>query len=190
MKAFYSAMFLLNNVKVYNIIKKSILVILGSAIIGVSSHIYIPTLPVPFTMQSLTVMLIASTLGSRLAVYTVLLYIAEAFIGLPVTTIKAVGMDLFMAPSFGYVIGYIFMAYIIGLMKDKGADKSIISSTLYILFANQLMFVFGVAFLSYFLGSVQKGILLGYVPFVLFDLIKVSIVVLSVSVMNRFRSNI
>ena len=188
MKAFYSLILFNNNI--YNIIKKSALVILGSAILGVSAHIYIPTLPIPFTMQSLTLMLIASQLGSRLAVYTVLLYIVEAFIGFPVTTIKAVGMGLFMAPSFGYIIGYIFMAYIIGLMKDNGHDRKILTSIPYILLGNQVMFDVGVVFLSYFLGSFEKGFLYGYVPFVIFDLIKVSIVVLSLSVMARFRNNI
>lgn len=190
MKAFYSTIFLLKNVKTFNIIQKSILVVLGSAILGVSAHIYIPTIPVPFTMQSLSVMLIASQLGSRLAVLSVLLYVVEAFIGFPVTTIKAAGMGLFMAPSFGYIIGYIFMAYIIGLMKDNGHNKKISTSLPYILIGNQVMFAIGVLFLSYFLGSFEKGFLLGYVPFVLFDLIKVAIVVLSINAVARFTNKI
>jgi biotin transport system substrate-specific component len=135
-------------------------------------------------------MLIASQLGTRLAVYTFLLYILEAFVGFPITTIKAVGMGLFMAPSFGYIIGYIFMAYIIGLMKDNGHDRKILTSIPYILLGNQIMFVFGVVFLAYVLGSFEKAFLYGYLPFILFDLIKVSIVVLSLSVIARFRNSI
>ncbi len=61
MKAFYSLILLNNNI--YDIIKKTALVILGSAMLGVSAHIYIPTLPIPFTMQSLT--LHASSLAIR-----------------------------------------------------------------------------------------------------------------------------
>lgn len=95
-----------------------------------------------------------------------------------------------MAPSFGYIIGYIFMAYIIGLMKDNGHDRKILTSIPYILLGNQIMFVFGVVFLAYVLGSFEKAFLYGYLPFILFDLIKVSIVVLSLSVIARFRNSI
>ncbi|MDR2008226.1 MAG: biotin transporter BioY [Alphaproteobacteria bacterium] len=173
---------------IINICKKALLVVAGALVLSLSSHIYIPTYPVPFTMQSLMVLFIGYTLGSRLSVYSVLAYIAGSIVGLPLIGATIVGLAVFTLPSFGYIIGFIFAAYIAGLAKNNGRDKKIITTILPIVVAHQIIFVFGVLYLSYFLGSLRDGFIYGYLPFMGFDAIKITIAVLGINVISRFRN--
>ena len=61
-----------------------LLVLAGTAILAISAKVKVPFYPVPMTLQTLVVMLIAATYGTRLGVTTMLAYLAEGILGLPV----------------------------------------------------------------------------------------------------------
>ena len=95
-------------------IKYIFVALIGSILLAISSKIKIPFYPVPMTMQTFIVLLIGITLGWKLAVATISLYLFEGIIGLPVfsgTPEKGVGLAYFVGPTMGYLIGFIAVSY-------------------------------------------------------------------------------
>ena len=93
-------------IKIENIIKSIMLVILGTIIITISAKIKIPFYPVPMTMQTFVILLIGITLGYRMGLATVTLYLCEGIIGLPVfasSPEKGLGITYFIGPTMGYL---------------------------------------------------------------------------------------
>ena len=66
------------------IIKLALITILGTILITISAKVKIPFYPVPMTMQTFVILLIGITFGYKIGVATVVLYLAEGLIGLPV----------------------------------------------------------------------------------------------------------
>ena len=109
-------------------IQNVVLVLIGTAVLTLSAKIQVPFWPVPITLQTLAVMLIAATYGSRLAVATMLAYIAEGALGLPVfanTPPQIAGPAYLIGPTAGYIWGYVAAAAIIGFAADRGWSRSV-----------------------------------------------------------------
>ena len=95
----------------FKLLKYFLIVILGSLLLTLSAKIKIPFYPVPMTMQTFVVVMLGMTLGSKIAVATVLLYLFEGLLGFPVFSSspeKGVGLIYFTGPTMGYLIGFIF----------------------------------------------------------------------------------
>ena len=98
----------------FKLLKYLLLMILGSVLLTVSAKIKIPFYPVPMTMQTFVVIMLAIVLGSKVATSTILLYLFEGLCGLPVfsnSPEKGVGLIYFTGPTMGYLIGFIFATY-------------------------------------------------------------------------------
>ena len=107
--------------------KAVVLVLVGTAILAISAKIKVPFWPVPMTLQTLAVLLIGAAYGSRLAVATVVAYIAEGMLGLPVftNTPPAVAGPLYMlGPTAGFIMSWVLVAAIVGFATDRGWDRS------------------------------------------------------------------
>ena len=91
------------------IIKSFLAVIFGTALLAISSKIRTPFAPVPATMQTFVVLFLGMILGFRLAVATVILYLIEGSIGLPVFA-NGGGFIYLLGPTGGYLIGFVFTA--------------------------------------------------------------------------------
>ncbi len=154
-----------------SIVIKSLIVVVSSLLLAISARIQIPMYPVPFTMQSPTVLLLGAVLGRKLGTSAVLAYLTQGLAGMPVFA-SLNGTMLFSSPTGGYLIGFIFSAYFAGYFTEKFYNKSILLNILGLGIAHQLMFVFGVTWLAFFMGNFKTAFLTGYVPFVLFDTIK------------------
>ena len=106
------------------VLKYLLITILGSILLTISAKIQIPFYPVPMTMQTFMVIFIGIAFGWKLGLATVLLYLSEGAIGLPVfagTPEKGIGFMYFTGPTMGYLIGFLVAAYFSGLFKyDKG----------------------------------------------------------------------
>src|SRR5690606_10113220 len=100
-----------------------LLVAAGSALIAIAAHVKVPFWPVPATLQTLAIFTIAALYGQRLAVATVLAYLAEGAAGLPVFTGGA-GLAYFAGPTTGYLAGFVVMAAITGWAADRGWSAS------------------------------------------------------------------
>ena len=101
-------------------LKKLAIVIGGSLLIAIAANIRIPLEPVPVTLQTLAILFIALSVGPRLAVATVLVYLAEGFAGLPVFAKFAAGPAYFAGPTAGFLLGFVIMAFIAGLAAGRG----------------------------------------------------------------------
>ena len=107
---------LTKNISQTTIIKSLFAIILGSIALTISAKIKIPFYPVPMTMQTFVVILLGITLGYKLALATVGLYLIEGILGLPVfsnSPEKGIGFVYFIGPTMGYLIGFLFAAFAI-----------------------------------------------------------------------------
>jgi biotin transport system substrate-specific component len=160
-----------------------VLVLVGTAILAISAKVKVPFWPVPMTLQTLAVLLIAAAYGSRLAVATVLAYIAEGMFGLPVftNTPPAVAGPLYMlGPTAGFIMSWVLVAAIVGFATDRGWDRSAVRLGAAMIVAVAIQFVLGFAWLAWFaelpngaagIGA-AKAFAGGVAPFLLGDSLK------------------
>lgn len=97
-------------------------VVLGSLVLALSAKISVPVMPVPVTLQTMAVAALAAAFGWRIGVATVALYIVEGLAGLPVFATGG-GIGYLMSPSFGFIVGWLPMAFIIGHAADRGMSR-------------------------------------------------------------------
>ncbi|MEM8553976.1 MAG: biotin transporter BioY [Pseudomonadota bacterium] len=111
----------------------------GAAVISVAAQVSVPMFPVPITLQTLAILTIGMAFGARLAAVTLLVYLSYGLMGLPVFA-KGMNGVAFAGPTAGFLVGYVGMAYLAGLMTDRGvrnvfalaAGSLVISALLYI----------------------------------------------------------
>lgn len=93
-------------------------------IVGAKINLLFPEVPV--TLQPMVVMLSGSLLGSKVASLSQIVYIALGLIGIPVFAKPMAGPAYISTPSFGYLIGFVIGAYIIGRIIEKANKKTIL----------------------------------------------------------------
>ncbi len=105
-------------------LRKALLVVAGSAIVGLTAQIAIP-LPftaVPITGQTFGVLLVGALLGSRAGAVALMLYLAEGAAGLPVfAPFGAPGATRFLGPTAGYLIAFPLAAWVVGWAVESAA---------------------------------------------------------------------
>lgn len=146
-------------------------VLAASCFIALCAQIQIPLYftPVPLSGQTLGIMLVAVTLGSRKGVLSVLAYIAEGCVGLPVFIGGASGIGCFVRATGGYFWGFLLQAYIIGWFAERRADSSKMLCALLISCAVQLGA--GAWWLASFVGF-ERALVLGVYPFLPGEVLK------------------
>ena len=175
---------------VNEIVRWAVLVIGGTLVLTLSAKITVPFYPVPMTLQTFAIMALAAAYGSRLAVLTVLAYLFEGALGLPVfagTPPAAAGPLYFLGPTGGFLIGFILLALIVGTATDRGWDRSIPRLFAAMVVADIVVFAIGFGWLALFaqLSSGAQG--LGFATawtviqqFILADLLKIALVALAI----------
>lgn len=121
-------------------------VVLGTLLLTLSAKVSVPVMPVPVTLQTFAVAVLAAGFGWRIGVATVALYLLEGLSGLPVFA-SGGGIDYVLRPSFGFLVGYLPMAYIIGRAADMGASAKPVALFISMLIADAVVFAFGFAWL-------------------------------------------
>lgn len=121
-------------------------VILGSLVLAAAANLKVPLQPVVINFSTLAVALLAAGFGWRIGVATVALYIAEGLSGLPFFA-NGGGWAYVLSPSFGFIVGYLPMAFIIGWAADRGASGSPVKLFGWMLLADAVVFVFGLVWL-------------------------------------------
>jgi biotin transport system substrate-specific component len=180
-------------------VQNVVLVLIGTAILAISAKVQVPFWPVPMTLQTLAVMLIGATYGSRVAVATVLAYIAEGALGLPVfanTPPQIAGPAYLIGPTAGYIWGWVAAAAIIGYAADKGWSRSVPKMFAAMLAGEIVLFGMGFVWLAWFAtlssGAVGMGaeaaFLAGVKPFILADALKLTLAALAVPAAWRLLS--
>jgi len=132
----------------------------------------IPFYPVPMTMQTFVILLIGITLGYRIGLATVALYLFEGIIGLPVfasSPEKGIGIAYFIGPTMGYLIGFLVAVYFAGLFKY---DKGLINTFFKLIFSVSFIYILGLIWLGTLIGWDKPIFKLGAEPFLLAELFK------------------
>jgi biotin transport system substrate-specific component len=158
---------------------------MGTVLLAVSSKIKIPFYPVPMTMQTLVILVLGITLGWKLGLLTVSLYLFEGIIGLPVfsgSPEKGVGIIYFIGPTMGYLIGFLFAVYFAGKFKFDG---SFFKRFLQLIFSVSFIYIFGILWLGNIIGWEKPLFQLGIQPFLLAELFKILIVLFSLSKLKK-----
>ena len=154
-----------------------VLAVLGSALLWASAKAQVPMWPVPMTMQSFVVLVIGMAYGTRLGAATILLYLAQGALGLPVfagTPERGIGLAYMVGPTGGFLIGFVIAAYAMGWLAERGWDRSLPLTVAAMAIGTVLLFLPGVAWLATIIGW-ERAIAGGLTPFIVGSLVKLAL---------------
>lgn len=157
------------------LLRNAILMVGGTLLLWLSAKIQIPFYPVPLTMQTFVVLALGMAYGHRLAVATLLLYLAEGLAGLPVfagTPEKGIGLAYMAGTTGGYLIGFLLAAAACGWLADRGWAKNVATTAVAMLIGNVIIYVPGLLWLAAVVGLDKPIFEWGLTPFLLGDLTK------------------
>lgn len=147
-------------------------VLAGTLALALASRISVPMVPVPITMQTFAVTMIGALYGWRLGTVTVLAWLGEAMVGLPVLAGGAGGIAPFAGPTAGYLVAFPLMAAMVGWLAERGwTGARLVRSFAAHFAANIFCLVLGGAWLATLIGT-EKALMLGVVPFILGAVLK------------------
>ena len=151
-----------------------ILILVGALLVAALAQLEIPLpfTPVPITGQTFGVLLVGAALGSKRGAASLASYLAMGLIGLPFFAGGARGLSILTGATGGYLVGFVFAAYIIGLLAERGLERSVRTSLLPFLIGTIMIYIFGITWLAILLGSFEQAILAGLLPFLIGDTIK------------------
>ena len=176
---------LIKEIKQSKILRNVFIALMGTVLLAISSKIKIPFYPVPMTMQTLIVLFLGIALGWKLGVITVTLYLFEGIIGLPVfsgSPEKGTGIVYFTGPTMGYLIGFLFTVYFAGSFNFS---KNLFIKFFQISFSVSFIYIFGVLWLGTLIGWEKPLFQLGVQPFLLAELFKILIILISLSQIKK-----
>lgn len=135
---------------------------------------------VPFSLLPFVVLLAGGLLGPRLGAMSMLLYVVMGLLGIPVFEKPPYGGPGYvLLPTFGFLIGFIAAAYVVGLILQGKRDAGVVRTTVAMLAGVVVIYAVGLpylyAILNYYVGqtyNVATVLTIGFVPFIGFDLIK------------------
>ncbi len=164
---------LIKNLKELSLVKNLFLAILGTILLALSAKIKIPFWPVPMTMQTFVVLLLGIVYGWKLGLFTVLLYLFEGIVGIPVfagTPEKGIGLVYFTGPTMGYLIGFLAAVFLTGFLNF---NDNFIKNFIKLIFSVSFIYIFGLLWLGSLIGWDKPIFELGAQPFLLAELFKV-----------------
>jgi biotin transport system substrate-specific component len=160
-------------------------VLVGSALLAASSHIKVPMFPVPMTMQTFAVTLIGALYGWRLGAVTIMAWLFQGALGLPVLAGSSVGMAYFAGPTAGYLLAFPLAGALTGWLAERGWNGSRMGwAFASMLLGNALCLVVGTAWLSQSIG-LDKAIAFGALPFVLGAVVKSALAASTLALWSR-----
>lgn len=152
-------------------------ILLGTCLLTLSAKVQVPFWPVPMTMQSLVVLMIAMAYGSRLAVATVAAYLLAGAAGLPVfagTPARGIGLAYMMGPTGGFLVGFVLAAWIVGLLAERGWDRSFMACAAAMVLGHLVITLAGAMWLAVLMGT-SKAVEVGVTPFLASSALKVAL---------------
>ena len=165
---------------------KNILLVLGGvAFLSIMSQVLIPLpyTPVPISLGTFGVTLMALLYGRKLGTATILSYVAAGSLGAPTSAGGKAG-SLF-SPTGGYILGYIIAVVILGYLADKGVTKSYVKTILSLLLSSAIILTLGALVLSLFMPG-KNAFMIGVLPFLPGDALKSTTVTLLLPTLWKF----
>jgi biotin transport system substrate-specific component len=140
----------------------------------VAAQITIPVQPVPFTLQTVMVVLAGAFLGAKNGAYSQLLYLLLGCLGLPVFAHipAAFGFMRLFGPTGGYLLSFPIAAYVTGYFLEN--NKSYLTTTLTMFLANIIIIAMGTLFLyTFYVKNLTEAITYGAAVFSIWTVVKV-----------------
>lgn len=174
----------LGGIKMRLSVREMIMVGVGAALMAVFSQLSIPLPSVPLTLQVFGVVIISVILGKKLGTLSIIVFMLLGAIGLPVFASFTGGLNIITGATGGYIIGFVFMAFIIGYFIEKD-KRPLVFIGAYLGLA--VDYIFGVIQLKLLMGLTLEGALVaGLYPFIIKDLILAALgIMVALSIRNR-----
>jgi len=170
-----------------------LLILSFTAVTALSAQIAFYIGPVPITGQTFAVLLAGALLGSKRGALSQLTYLGLGAMGAPIFAGWMGGPAVLMGPTGGYLIGFVAAAFVVGLLAERGWDRRTWSMALAMLIGNSVIYVFGLSWLSIWLGhfAPKSSVLAtGLYPFIPGDLLKIVLAAVALpsgwALLNRF----
>lgn len=162
--------------KTYALLYDLSLVLGGSLVIALLAQVAIPLpfTPVPITGQTLGVLLIGALLGRWRGVVAVFAYLMEGLAGLPVFAGATAGPAVLVGPTGGYLVGFVFAAYLVGWFAEKGWDRTVWKAFVMMAAGTGIILTTGAILLTAFIPAGQV-FNMGVLPFLPGAMIKILI---------------
>ena len=179
---------LTKNISQTKLIKSLLAIILGSLALTISAKIKIPFYPVPMTMQTFVVLFLGVSLGYKIGLASVGLYLLEGIAGLPVfsnSPEKGVGLIYFTGPTMGYLIGFLTATY---FASKINTNDNILLVLIKLTIATSAIYILGLLWLGTLIGWDKPIIALGAQPFLLAEAFKVMLLALVTKQILKIRN--
>jgi biotin transport system substrate-specific component len=161
------------------------LVVAGAAVVAVLAQVEIPLWPVPITGQTLGVIVVGASLGAWRGAAALTTYMLAGLAGLPVFAGLTGTIAAVAKPSFGFVIGFIFSAFVAGWFAQRAWDRKPLLAFVGFAAASAIPFVFGIPYMAFILNvvlgldySFTQVLEAGLLPFIVGGLIKAALAAL------------
>ena len=176
------------NIYQTKIIKLLLAIILGSIALTISAKIKIPFYPVPMTMQTFVVLFLGVSLGYKIGLASIGLYLFEGILGLPVfsnSPEKGVGLVYFTGPTMGYLIGFLTASYLASKI-NKNDNFLLVLTKLTV--ATSTIYILGLLWLGTLIGWDKPIFALGAKPFLLAETFKILLLALITKKIIKIRN--
>ena len=160
------------------LLRNTVLAVAGTVVLWISAKLNIPFYPVPMTMQTFAVLTIGMAFGWRLGGATILLYLLEGALGLPVfagTPERGVGLAYMVGPTGGYLVGFLVSAVVVGWLAERGWDRKFLSTLAAMTIGTAIIFALGAGWLGTILGWDKPIMEMGVTPFMLGAVFKIAL---------------
>lgn len=162
-----------------------------TALTAIGAFVSIPVGPVSITLQSFFVLLSGIILGSRKAMYAQIAYILLGLTGLPIFSDFTGGLQVVFRPSFGFLLGYVVVAYLVGKITEmRGKNTSNLIAAVFT--GTVVLYIIGIPYMYYILNimlgknlNIMQVLNMGMFMFIPGDTIKA---VLAVYLGKRIRN--
>ena len=144
----------------------------------------VPFSPVPITGQTFGILFLGALLGSRIGTLSVIMYLFEGIIGLPVFAGGSLGFLYLFGPTGGYLIGFIPAVYLVGYLSENGWSDKLSTALFTMTFGTFIIFIFGTSWLSVTAGF-GTALTIGLYPYLPGAVIKIMLATVAVYSINR-----
>lgn len=156
-------------------VREAALVVGGAVLTGVAAQLAVPVpgSPVPVTGQTFAALLVGTALGARRGLFALALYAMVGAAGVPWFAEGGSGIGM---PSFGYVLGMLLAAVVVGSLARRGADRSAWRMAGTMLLGSAVIYAVGVPYLALATGmSASAAVAAGLTPFLMGDALKAAL---------------
>jgi biotin transport system substrate-specific component len=158
--------------------RDALLVTGGSVLTAICAQITIPWQPVPFTLQTLSVMLCGLALGAKRGAASQLLYVLIGGVGLPVFAHGQHGATVLFGSTGGYLLSFAVVAAVLGRLAETGWTRSVWKTSAAMVIGSAVVLTCGAAWLSAYIGG-QAAIAGGVTPFIIPEIMKAVVVIVA-----------